>query len=626
MTMKKRALALAVVGACGLVPQAFAHELAVSKKDHIKVDVPGEASNWCKPEIELTIRRPVWDNQALLTGLVGKLPTVLANDCPAARVTWRAVDASGNLYASGSGTAANLGIVTLASAKQISSPAVLPSTSSVEASALVDQTASPTNVVAPVTITEQTHDQPPAQQDQTVQQLPPQTTIAAAPSAQIEQIHSDPQGSSAPEAITVTPASDFGRARVLEHSKLTKITDAGGCNWVMSKSVLNDGDGSLAFGSTPAMPCPSTGFAEGSFEKLSWKVPNTYRGDNWNRVFVHASGLMFNKDLESVVKGKELSYLSPDADQALFILGEIPSRQMKVYLAFQRGNYRVLGPFNSDPYYVAITPDESFALDPVDYKRAGEEVFKLIRTTSSSTVSVQNFYVAKSLAALYPETGWGDDTQKIIRNRIGESRGQFYFDVQEGSNWALQREQQRLREERRVQQQMAELHSRVLERYEQLKAGMKDYEGREVEALAQMAGIQVRFGSPLALQDPNSSKNVGLMMIQIAGKTDGSYDIDFPAKGRLLSNQTFEKEWYVVPVANLTPFMPLVDGRALPTFRGNLPAAPEACKQDHCADKVSFGAVLAREFGPDSGIDFNWTPDVSQQYVNTWKNASAQLQ
>lgn len=624
--MKKRALALAVVGACGLVPQAFAHELAVSKKDHIKVDVPGEASNWCKPEIELTIRRPVWDNQALLTGLVGKLPTVLANDCPAARVTWRAVDASGNLYASGSGTAANLGIVTLASAKQISSPAVLPSTSSVEASALVDQTASPTNVVAPVTITEQTHDQPPAQQDQTVQQLPPQTTIAAAPSAQIEQIHSDPQGSSAPEAITVTPASDFGRARVLEHSKLTKITDAGGCNWVMSKSVLNDGDGSLAFGSTPAMPCPSTGFAEGSFEKLSWKVPNTYRGDNWNRVFVHASGLMFNKDLESVVKGKELSYLSPDADQALFILGEIPSRQMKVYLAFQRGNYRVLGPFNSDPYYVAITPDESFALDPVDYKRAGEEVFKLIRTTSSSTVSVQNFYVAKSLAALYPETGWGDDTQKIIRNRIGESRGQFYFDVQEGSNWALQREQQRLREERRVQQQMAELHSRVLERYEQLKAGMKDYEGREVEALAQMAGIQVRFGSPLALQDPNSSKNVGLMMIQIAGKTDGSYDIDFPAKGRLLSNQTFEKEWYVVPVANLTPFMPLVDGRALPTFRGNLPAAPEACKQDHCADKVSFGAVLAREFGPDSGIDFNWTPDVSQQYVNTWKNASAQLQ
>ncbi|MBN0036541.1 hypothetical protein JTL77_27000 [Pseudomonas aeruginosa] len=624
--MKKRALALAVVGACGLVPQAFAHELAVSKKDHIKVDVPGEASNWCKPGIELTIRRPVWDNQALLTGLVGKLPTVLANDCPAARVTWRAVDASGNLYASGSGTAANLGIVTLASAKQISSPAVLPSTSSVEASALVDQTASPTNVVAPVTITEQTHDQPPAQQDQTVQQLPPQTTIAAAPSAQIEQIHSDPQGSSAPEAITVTPASDFGRARVLEHSKLTQITDAGGCNWVMSKSVLNDGDGSLAFGSTPAMPCPSTGFAEGSFEKLSWKVPNTYRGDNWNRVFVHASGLMFNKDLESVVKGKELSYLSPDADQALFILGEIPSRQMKVYLAFQRGNYRVLGPFNSDPYYVAITPDESFALDPVDYKRAGEEVFKLIRTTSSSTVSVQNFYVAKSLAALYPETGWGDDTQKIIRNRIGESRGQFYFDVQEGSNWALQREQQRLREERRVQQQMAELHSRVLERYEQLKAGMKDYEGREVEALAQMAGIQVRFGSPLALQDPNSSKNVGLMMIHIAGKTDGSYDIDFPAKGRLLSNQTFEKEWYVVPVANLTPFMPLVDGRALPTFRGNLPAAPEACKQDHCADKVSFGAVLAREFGPDSGIDFNWTPDVSQQYVNTWKNASAQLQ
>ncbi len=80
----------------------------------------------------------------------------------------RAVDASGNLYASGSGTAADLGIVTLASARKISSPAVLPSTSSVEASTLVDQTAPPTNVVAPVTNTEQAHDQPPVQQDQTV--------------------------------------------------------------------------------------------------------------------------------------------------------------------------------------------------------------------------------------------------------------------------------------------------------------------------------------------------------------------------------------------------------------------------------------------------------------------------
>ncbi|MCU9030789.1 hypothetical protein OE471_28855, partial [Pseudomonas aeruginosa] len=252
--MKKRALALAVVGACGLVPQAFAHELAVSKKDHIKVDVPGEASNWCKPEIELTIRRPVWDNQALLTGLVGKLPIVLANDCPAARVTWRAVDASGNLYASGSGTAANLGIVTLASARKKSSPAVIPSPSSVEASALVDQSAPPTNVVAPVTNPDRAHDQPPVQQDKTVQQLPPQPSIAAAPSAQIEQVHPDLQGSSAPAAITATPASDFGKALVLEHSKLTQITDAGGCKWVMSKSVLNDGDGSLAFDSTPSMP------------------------------------------------------------------------------------------------------------------------------------------------------------------------------------------------------------------------------------------------------------------------------------------------------------------------------------------------------------------------------------
>ncbi|HBO6306290.1 TPA: hypothetical protein L4741_005885, partial [Pseudomonas aeruginosa] len=109
--MKKRALALAVISACGLVPQAFAHELAYSKKDNIKVEVPGDASNWCKPDLEMTISRPAWDNQAMLAGLVSKLPFVLGKDCPTAKVTWKAVDASGNLYASGSGTASNLGLV-----------------------------------------------------------------------------------------------------------------------------------------------------------------------------------------------------------------------------------------------------------------------------------------------------------------------------------------------------------------------------------------------------------------------------------------------------------------------------------------------------------------------------------
>lgn len=623
--MKKRALALAVVGACGLVPQAFAHELAVSKKDHIKVEVPGEASTWCKPEIELTIRRPVWDNQALLTGLVGKLPIVLGKDCPAAKVTWKAVDATGNLYASGSGTAANLGVVALASGKTVSPAITQPDTSTVETPSTVDQTVSPTNAVRSVTNPIPEAVQPPVLQ-QSAPEVPDQTQRDAESSSMAKVDEPDQPGSSVPAARTPVPASDFGRSVVLENRKLVQITDGSGCKWVLSKSTLEDGDGSLAFGSTPAMPCPATGFAEGFFEKLSWKVPNTYRGDNWNRVYVHASSLMFSKDLEGAVQDKQISYLSPNADQALFLLGEIPSRQMKVYLAFQRGNYRVLGPFNNDPYYVAITPDESFALNPIDYKKTGEEIFQLVKSTSPSTVSVQNLYVAKSLEALYPESGWGDDKLKIIRNRIGENRGQFYFDVQDGSNWAFQREQQRLRDERRQQQQMAELHSRVLARYEQLKAGMKDFEGREVEALAQMAGIQVRYDSPLELQNPNSSKSVCLMMIHVVGNTDGIYDIDFPAKGRLMSNQKFEDEWYVVPVANMTPFMPLVDGRAIPTFRGNLPDAPEACKQDHCGDKVSFGAVLAREFGPDSGIDFNWTPDVSQQYVNAWKNASAQIQ
>ncbi|MGA9660811.1 MAG: hypothetical protein WBQ92_03920, partial [Pseudomonas alloputida] len=121
--MKKHALALAVIGACGLVPQAFAHELAFSKKDNIKVEVPGDATSWCKPQVDLTITRPAWDNQELLSGLLTKLPFVFAKDCSTAKVSWKAVDAKGNLYASGSGNASNLGLVTLAAAPVAVAPA-----------------------------------------------------------------------------------------------------------------------------------------------------------------------------------------------------------------------------------------------------------------------------------------------------------------------------------------------------------------------------------------------------------------------------------------------------------------------------------------------------------------------
>ncbi|HHH9441308.1 TPA: hypothetical protein ACP32N_003245 [Pseudomonas aeruginosa] len=633
--MKKRALALAVISACGLAPQAFAHELAYSKKDNIRVEVPGDASSWCKPDVELTISRPVWDNQALLNGLISKLPFVLGKDCPTAKVTWKAVDASGNLYASGSGTASNLGLVTLASAQPVAAaPAPAP------ASVPPTPAAAPAPVAAPAPTVASEPAQAPAQPaaQPAVAATPAQpvavsATPAAAPAttqtvaAEVKaEAPAAPAPASAPAAIAAAPASDLGRAIVVAHPQLVEITDEAGCKWVLNKSAVAEGEGSLAIGSSPAMPCPASGFAEGSFDKLSWKVPNTYRGDSWNRIFVHPSGLIFNKGLEEAVKGKALSYLSPNADQALFLLGELPGRQMKVYLAFQRGTYRVMGPFNNEPYYVVTTPDESFALDPAEYRKAALEIFQLIKSTSPSTVNVQNFYVAKNLDALYPAAGWVDNKGTIVRNRLGENGGQFYFDVQDGSNWALQREKQRLRDERRQQEQMAELHTRVLARYEQLKAGMKDYEGRETEALAQMAGIQVRFSSPLELQDPNSSKQANVMMVHVTGKSGDYYDIDFPAKGRLMSNQEFEKAWYVVPVANVTPFLPLEDGRAIPTFRGNLPVAADACKQDHCADKVSFGAVLAREFGADSGIDFSWTPEKSQQYINTWKNASAQIQ
>lgn len=635
--MKKHVLALAVIGACGLVPQAFGHELAYSKKDNIKVEVPGDASNWCKPQVEMTITRPAWDNQELLSGLLTKLPFVFAKDCSTAKVSWKAVDATGNLYASGSGNASNLGLVTLAAAPAAAAPApvqaapVAPVAAAPAAPAPAPVPAeAPVAAAAPVAAPAPAPEPTPAvvaAAPAKVEVAPaPAIAAAPAPAPAVEAPAPAPVAPPVPApsaAVAAAPTADFGRAVVLQNQKLMQVTDGAGCKWVLSTSIIGDGD-TLSFATTPAMPCPASGFGQGSFEKISWKAVGTYRGDTWTRAYVHPSGLMFINNFEAAVKDKAVSYLTPQAVQAAFLVGEIPARQMKVYLTFTRSSYNVLRPFGSDPYYVAVTPDESFALDANKYKEAALEIFDLIKTTSPTTTDVATLFIVKDLSAISNNI-WGNDAQKITRNRIGINRQGLFFDVREGTNWAAQREQQRVREARQRQQELARVHTRVLERYQQLQDGMSDFKGRETEALAQMAGIKVRFASPLAQQDPSTSASVAPMMVHVTGKQGDFYTIDFPSKGRLVADEEYSEGWYVTQVANATPYYPLDDGRAVPTYRAYSAGEPEACKQDHCADRVSFGAVLAREF-PNAGIDFSWTPEVSQQFVNDWNNASAMVQ
>ena len=654
--MKNRALALVVVGACGIAPQAWAHQLAYSKTEQIQVNVDGEATSWCKPEVAITMQRPTWDDQKPLNTLLSKLPYILGQECPTAQVTWKAVDAKGAVYATGAGNASNLGLATLTSptaATAAAAPAVSvapvasPPTppAAVAAASVLPAAAAPTEPAgaapvvaapAPAPVTAPVIPQPaPEASPVPVQPVPvAKVPVTVAPVAAVATVSVEATPAAAPKpaapaeapaAVAAVPTGDFGRSLVLANQNLMGITDGSGCKWVISKSVTDGSDPSLSFASTPAMPCTASGYAEGSYDKLRWAVPNTYRGDTWSKTTVHPSGLMFNQALVQAVKGKALSFLNSRADQALFQVGELPARNMKVYLAFERPNYRVLSPFSSDPYYVVITADEAFALDAVELKRAVVEVYQLVKATSPTTVGLSNLFFAKNFEALYPE-GYASETKdSILKTRMGENRGEFYFDARQGNNFALRREEIRLREVRRLQQQMAELHTRVLARYEQLKSGMKEFEGREAEALAQMAGIKVTFPSPIAMQDPSSSKSAVPMMIHVTGKSGDFYEVDFPRKGRVQADAELESQWYVLPAANMTPFLPLEDGRAVPTYRVYTAGAAEVCKQDHCADRVSFGAVLAKEF-PSAGIDFNWTPAVSQQHVIDWQQASAQIQ
>jgi hypothetical protein len=665
--MKNRAIVLVVAGACGIAPQAFSHELAFSKTEQIHVVVDGDATTWCKPEVAITMQRPAWDDQKPLNTLLSKLPFILGQECPTAKVTWKAVDAKGAVFATGAGNATNLGLATLtaqpAAPAAPATPAVVATAPAavapVEAKVAVAAPApapvaavpvepvvsapvavSPAPEVVPVPVVAQPAPAPVAvpapvsvQPAAVVQAPTAAAPVAPAPVATAPAAEAPKPAAPAapvapvapPTAVAAVPTSDFGRSLVLANQNLIGITDGSGCKWLISKSVIDESDPSLSFTSTPAMPCGASGYAEGSFDKLKWAVPNTYRGDTWSKTTVHPSGLMFNPAIAPAVKGKALSFLSHNADQALFQVGELPARGMKVYLAFERPSYRVLSPFGNDPYYVVITADEAFALDPVELKRAVVEVYQLVKATSPSTVGLSNLFFAKNFQALYP-VGYASETKdNILRSRMGENRGEFYFDARQGTNYALRREELRLREARRRQQQMAETHTRVLDRYEQLKAGMKDYKGREAEALAQMAGIKVSFSSPIAMLNPSSSKSAVPMMIHVTGKSGDFYEIDFPRKGRVQADVELENQWYVMPAANMTPYLPLEDGRAVPTFRVYPVADAQACEQDHCADRVSFGAVLAKEF-PNAGIDFSWTPEVSQQYLAAWQQASAQIQ
>lgn len=660
--MKNRALALVVASACGIAPQAFAHEVAYSKTEQIHVVVDGEATTWCKPEIAITMQRPTWEDLKPLNTLLSKLPYILGQECPTAKVTWKAVDAKGAVYATGAGNATNLGLATLttppaapavaaptAPAPPVAAPTAEPAAPAVAAAPVAPVAAPsapalaapvvaasasvPVSAPVPPQPTPVAEPAPVAVQPAPVAQVP----VAVAPAAPAAPVvaapveappAADPKPAApvaTPAAVVVMPTGDFGRSLVLANQNLMEITDGSGCKWLLSKSITNESDAGLSFAATPAMPCGVSGYAEGTFEKLRWSIPNTYRGDTWSKTTVHPSGLMFNQALVPAVKGKALSFLSSKADQALFQVGELPARGMKVYLAFERSNYRVLTPFGNDPYYVAIGSDEAFALDAVELKRAVVEVYQLIKATSPSTVGVSNLFFAKNLEALYPE-GYSNDTKNnIFRGRMGENRGELYFDAREGTNYALRREEVRLREARRLQEQLAETHTRVLNRYEALKEGMKEYEGRETEALAKMAGIKVSFGSPIAMLNPSSSQTAVPMMIHVTGKSGDFYEVDFPRKGRVQADGELENRWYVMPAANMTPSLPLEDGKAVPTFRVYTLENAWACEQDHCADRVSFGAVLAKEF-PNAGIDFSWTPEVSQKYVDAWQQASAQIQ
>lgn len=111
--MQKRFFYGLVLCTLAVTQSAVGHELAFSKSENVRVLVPGEAGSWCKDSLTLTFERDRWDDKMPLERLLPKIPFILGQDCPQAKVAWKAQDKAGKVFAQGNGNASNLGLINL---------------------------------------------------------------------------------------------------------------------------------------------------------------------------------------------------------------------------------------------------------------------------------------------------------------------------------------------------------------------------------------------------------------------------------------------------------------------------------------------------------------------------------
>ncbi|AXH59747.1 hypothetical protein [Pseudomonas amygdali] len=611
--MSKRFICVLALGVAAVAQQAMAHELAYSKSESVRVTVPGEANNWCKDSLTLSFERDSWTDSGPLDRLLPKIPYILGQECPKAKITWTATDKAGVVYADGSGNADNLGLINL---RQVVAQAPAP----VAASAA--PTPEPAPVAAPPVVAPQIQNAEPAP---VVADPPPVATPAAAPVVQAEAPAPTPEP--AQQANLAAPAlvsSDLGRGYLLSTGYFTQIKDQNGCNW-LGDNVQMDGQADMYSVKSTGGSCVG-GNALGVFKRGELNhVDGSNRASDYNFMIL-PSGLAFSSQMGESVKHLPVTFINDRKDKVVMEVGSVPGKDMKVYLAFNRGsNNNLFGEFSYSPSFVAITQDESFAFDDRQLLETLRAIHDTVRANYKGRLDGVYTYVAKDIKSLYPKRNeQSDSSQWILQTTMTERDGQMVTDLRRVDNYAVRRKQQLDRAAQQKLEQQYSLHSQLMERYnaarEQIGAGTT-----EVDYVAKMQGIATKLPGFDVLMNPAMAKTPYKVLVKVEDRKGDYYPVTLPGVARLYSEKDLEPGWYIMPVVSKSFVTPYEKGRAVVSLQGYPNTG--ACEQEKCAEVLSLARAVAADVGRwNNSLELiNWSPEASQKVIDAY-NAMKQQQ
>lgn len=627
--MSKRFICVLAIGVAAVAQQAMAHELAFSKSENVRVTVPGEANNWCKDSLALSFERDSWTDSGPLDRLLPKIPYILSQECPKAKITWTAMDKAGVIYANGSGNAQNLGLINLRQAVAHAPVPAAPATAPVEpapapvaaAPAVAAQTPAP--ALAPVVAEPAPVAQAPAPTPAATP-APAPVEQAAAPAPVVTPAQPPAPAELAKPAAPALVSSDLGRSYLLSTGYFTQIKDQTGCNWLGDNAQM-DGQPDLYSVKSTGGSCVG-GNALGVFKRAELNhVDGSSRSNDYNFMIL-PSGLTFSNQLGESVKNLPVTFINDRKDKVLMEVGSVPGKDMKVYLSFNRGsNNNMFGEFSSSPSFVAITQDESFAFDERQLLDTLRAIHDTVRANYQGRLDGVYTYVAKDIKSLYPNRNeQANSNNWILQTSMTERDGEMVTDLRRVDNYAVRRKQQLDRVAQQKLEQDYRLHSQLMDRYntarEKISAGTS-----EVDYVAQMEGIATTQPSYNVLMNPSMAKTPFKMLVKVEDRKGDYYQVTQPSPARLYSEKDLEPGWYIMPVVSKTFVTPYEKGHAVVSLQGYPNFG--ACEQEKCADVLSLAHAVAADVGRwNTNVDLsNWTPEESQKVIDAY-NAMKQQQ